>query len=1407
MTNTLRFKKVFLFSIQSMSSDFGRALRVMAGPAQRMEARHYRILRGGNMSEAHEQGRIVKQLHDNIDRGAGLDLQDKQMLHTLLDNPENKTNQGLIRGRLRAQNTSLHNLYAAQINDPSNPGFEPTLAAATLQAAQSGVQIHPVNFLLGGASLMEMQQIKYNKSSASALAKSFRSKKVLQKARHFNSKQLLWYDQAARMSGGKPMAISVGTPSTSGPSSMQVDPQQNADNVLGGQAAGRGRGRRGGPAGGGRGGFDGGGGPDGGGSYGRRRRAPGGASGASGLVGDYSDGPQFSVTRARVSRGGYQSPPTSHGRPSLGSTIPYNLSTVDSPEHETDSPRSLAIGINRSLGLPDPYLMATIGQRSRDSGHSRSAFQNNSDEVRNFDPERLRHLSERSRDSGDVAVRPYANSEAHALVQSDADKRARLRDLQNHLGDLLRMRGIASVPFDPSSHAPLSSSTPRADPHASLGQFNGVPQAHSYTANDDVTNRIAFLPPGDDEKEPADDPKVLLRNATEALPIIPNAQSKLLPNVRVPALEPHATQNTTLDDATSAASATPANNTLADSTSESPERPSIKFEDFASPVHNTEAGKRHLERFKKGLDEYHQDGKFNASYENYMRQQHRDILQSIATEIHAQRASEIRDRLTVGAPADGMVKEPTHQSNALSQAGAIQKSNDALSGDGASAAVKGISSTGATQSTPASGSKGLMAVSNVLGRGNSLDHATDGVAESANNIADSLAGSSQADDIIKRAASLHGSLRGSFSSGSSDVSTVHGDSPRTPRAPLHGSAISDISAFFNSSRHSTHNYDVNASMDALDSYFDEIEAHEAIDRHMVNEEFERSYGHVFLPDSDGAYSPTVSEVGKLEYNHYNDVRANSDGAYSPTFSEIAELEPKINRFYTKFLQGYYKKEIPYASKDYHKAFEDEFNNENGDLPVFHQNLVFLHESFERAQATVKQMTEVTPGDSLEKQTAAHPANDNQQDILQPFYQPNEADDTLLARIEFAGDSHEKNREDVQRLLSQLMATSHLIDGNPSDNHKVLDAHKNANRYLTKHPDEIVQQLKNEDAITNNADLVAHVDNPLSSKHFGAYFNASDKHNNIVQRKEKYARQEHLLSKNEEAASDFKQEHSDLFRNHERGIEPGTKEYLTHIAHSDNVNHLSLRAALYEQAVKKNRQVLHQNPQVFNDFGYTPDYEDITTHPRYSELHFPLRTKFPQVHRDLADYASKRREIAAAAQTAAESAQPATSVVAPTPPQHETLSILKEKVSLLKQEALKIHAALPRVNSPLKAGREEKLAAAKLQRDRARVDSDPMQQIGDAFIRKLQQSSPASQDSRTTTNATLSTPVGLVSSPAGGFEQLQDRLKDIRSAHGRLQQEADDHLAHLQKAGEDLRERAFKRRQRQGYMTFQHSPKK
>lgn len=317
-------------------SDFGRALRTMAGPAQRMEARHYRILKAAGMSESFEQGRIVKQLHDNIDRGAGLDTQGKQMLHTLLDTPENKTNQGLVRARLRAQNASLHNLYAAQINDPDDPGFEPTLAAATIQAANGGVQIHPINFMMGATSLQEMQQIKYQKGDFSGLQKAFRSKKVLQKARYFNQKQLQWYDQAARTAGKKTMAISVGTPMGSGPAPAGAAAQA----VLGGAANRRGRRRRGGPLGGLGGDLGGGGGggdPGAGEAAGpdlRRTNPIGSVEGD-----DYGSIPLSAGQQAQLRGGvrgrpvqgrgrGYRPPPPYPGRinPGLESTIAYDAS-------------------------------------------------------------------------------------------------------------------------------------------------------------------------------------------------------------------------------------------------------------------------------------------------------------------------------------------------------------------------------------------------------------------------------------------------------------------------------------------------------------------------------------------------------------------------------------------------------------------------------------------------------------------------------------------------------------------------------------------------------------------------------------------------------------------------------------------------------------------------------------------------------------------------------------------------------------------------------------------------------------------------------------------------------------------------------------------------------------------------
>jgi hypothetical protein len=1350
-----------------MSSDFGRALRVMAGPAQRMEARHYRILRGGNMSEAHEQGRIVKQLHDNIDRGAGLGLQDKQMLHTLLDNPENKTNQGLIRGRLRAQNTSLHNLYAAQINDPSNPGFEPTLAAATLQAAQSGVQIHPVNFMLGGASLMEMQQIKYDKSGASALAKSFRSKKVLQKARHFNSKQLLWYDQAARMSGGKPMAISVGTPSTSGPSSMQVDPQQNANHVLGGRGGrgvgGRGRGRRGGPGFGAPGGFDGGDGGDHGGGRGGR------GTGQVDTRAQYlplPDGSDFVPLRARRGTGskqGYHAPPPYEPRVLNDSTIPYNVSaesskqeylvpkhrtrrvlndstipfnvsTESSNEPETDSPNSMRNAIALSLGRPAPHPMPTIGQPSRrnDSGQSRpitlSAF-----------------------DSGVTDSEPRISINRDGNVPLPQEQIERLRGLQRRLFD-----------SNDTTQQPLATSTPMTARNDSLGQYKGVPQVHPYGPNDDVTPRIAFLPSVEgDEKEPASDPKVLFKNVRDALDIVPDSESKLRPNDRVPPLQPQATQNTTLEDATSVGRATPANNTLADSTSESPERPSMRFEDFASPIHNTEAGKLHLERFKKGLEEYNKDGKFNAAFENHMRERHRDIMQGIATEVQAQRLQDKRDRLTAGAPAEGIVKEPSPVDKIISQVRGnlglktgepiselmAMRRPVAVSGDGASAAVKSISSTGVPQTQPAAGSKGLLAASNVVGRGDSLDHATDGVADSANNISDSLAGSSHADDIIQRATSLHNSF-GSFSSGSSEVSKVYAaGSPRTPRAPLRGGRIDDLSDFFNSPR-SSPSIDINGWDQELDDYVENLIAHSQIDHYMVNEEFERS-------SSDGTYSPTVSEAGEAEHKYHN-----------------------FTRLYGKYLSGDYEK-----STVHHEAVAGIF--EAGFSPERYEDLKTLDESFERAQANVKIMTVVTPGDPLEEQTAAHPANDNQQDILEPDYEPNysldtlQAQDILAARVSKARRKHEKNRTDIQQIVGHLMATRDLVDGD----HRTIDtslAYENANRYLLHSDKEISRRLLRsvnaEDRVSHNPDVALAISTSSEQPHvsktrFGAFYEAKNNpdhfSNPYLHRKANYGHQEHLLSKYNEAANDYEAANKDFLHTHQRILEGDTKEFLNHIKQSDTLNHLGLRASLYEQGVDKNRRFFHQSAQTLSDFGYSAHYED-------REPDKLLRKQFPQVHRDLAAHVAAQRALSDAAQQAAEAAPPATSVVAPAPPQHETFSVLKQHGSA-------VQTLLQPLKSPLKAymkNLEEKLAAAKVERDRAKAESNAMQQSADAFTSKLQQSSPARQDlatpSRTATNATFSTPVGLVASPAGEVSEFRKKV-----------QKNDEHLAQLRKNREEF----------------------
>lgn len=198
-----------------MTTSFGDNVKMFAGPAQRLEAAHHRVLmRYHNTNDADEQGVIVHQLHAQIN-DTPLASHDKDMMHTLLDNPDNEINNMNVMHRIVGEGGSLHNLYAAQINDPENPGYEPTLLASTIQAAGNGYYLHPVDKALGGAMLSEAVYRNSIHGADNALTAMFHSKRILQKARFFYQQQSKWYDIGKTAGAGKDMAISLGNSSTS----------------------------------------------------------------------------------------------------------------------------------------------------------------------------------------------------------------------------------------------------------------------------------------------------------------------------------------------------------------------------------------------------------------------------------------------------------------------------------------------------------------------------------------------------------------------------------------------------------------------------------------------------------------------------------------------------------------------------------------------------------------------------------------------------------------------------------------------------------------------------------------------------------------------------------------------------------------------------------------------------------------------------------------------------------------------------------------------------------------------------------------------------------------------------------------------------------------------------------------
>lgn len=229
-------------------TSFGSQLRVLAGPAQRVEEAHLRVLKNARLPEAAAQDAIVKKLHSHIN-ASGASEGDKNMLHTLLSDPTNRQNNRNVYQRLKAEDASTHNLYAAQINDPDNPGYEPTLASATIMSAADQIHIHPVSMMLGGAALAEMAHFEMLKGNTNPLKKSFESNKILQHARYFYQKQLQWYQNNENIKSGKNPGVSVGTPNGN-----PTQPNVQGGAGAAGAAAGAGAGGVGGGAGGGGGG-------------------------------------------------------------------------------------------------------------------------------------------------------------------------------------------------------------------------------------------------------------------------------------------------------------------------------------------------------------------------------------------------------------------------------------------------------------------------------------------------------------------------------------------------------------------------------------------------------------------------------------------------------------------------------------------------------------------------------------------------------------------------------------------------------------------------------------------------------------------------------------------------------------------------------------------------------------------------------------------------------------------------------------------------------------------------------------------------------------------------------------------------------------------------------------------------
>jgi hypothetical protein len=730
-----------------------------------MEARHYRILKTAGMSESFEQGRIVKQLHDNIDRGAGLDTQGKQMLHTLLDTPENKTNQGLVRARLRAQNASLHNLYAAQINDPDDPGFEPTLAAATIQAANGGVQIHPINFMMGATSLQEMQQIKYQKGDFAGLQKAFRSKKVLQKARYFNQKQLQWYDQAARTAGNKTMAISVGTPMGSGPAPAA------AQAMLGGAANRRGRGRRGGPP---RGGNGGGGGDLGGGDGG------GGGGGAGEAAGpdlrrlnpidsiggdDYGNIPLSPGQQARLRGGvrgrpvqvrggrGYRAPPTYPGRvipgsdstiaydgsleserslrvhpgrasaPGSNSTIPYDASlesggsSVRKPYNElslTDFGDSLADGTEPPLGQSTPHKASSV--LGVPFVHELSANDASTPHIEFHAP--LTHAEFRSRGSpGDsTTARPSSRRNVIQLPGQDMTP-----DFLEHPDLLEKYKKLfmEEQSFSDEEH-----------PHVRERLIDAKIKILDEHAKRDVARQLA---------EQTATPRTLIHNAAQALspnvapkPLTPrtlihNAAQALSPNVAPKPLTPRPPDRNASDLVNSSdMMLTPVArpNPLRENVIQPLEHSSVPAEVMFHP-HVLSQYQKLLEHERSLDDETH------ARTVQDLREHQQQIFREarLAEEAYYDHRQSLIGKLTAGAPSDNAVVDTSKLSSAAHESAVSAETqpahvvhgkyvddvphDHAMTGSASHVRIVTPNPKGGLQSEPAAGSRGYMGGSNV----------------------------------------------------------------------------------------------------------------------------------------------------------------------------------------------------------------------------------------------------------------------------------------------------------------------------------------------------------------------------------------------------------------------------------------------------------------------------------------------------------------------------------------------------------------------------------------------------------------------------------------------------------------------------------------------------------------------